>query len=150
MLVFCNLRVAHVGRVLWQLPIPQSAQIIQMMNSLTRIPSWIALHWRSGAVVAGVVGIAATCRWYLETDEVRGQRTQRRNKKELRALADRISTYGRNVHQRYPTGDVVVCERALAEQLRKRPDSVATALDLLLAEEKVQRAPLSGYWKLNV
>jgi len=101
-------------------------------------------------VVAGVVGIAATCRWYLETDEVRDQHAQRRNKKELRALADKISAYGRNVHQRYPTGDVVICERDLADQLRKRPDSVATALDLLLGEQKVQRAPLSGYWKLNV
>ena len=108
------------------------------------------LHWKSGAVVAGVVGIAATCRWCLETDKVRDQRAQRRNKKELRALADRISTYGRNVHQRYPTGDVVVSESDLAEQLRKRPDSIATALNLLLGEQKVQRAPLSGYWKLNV
>jgi hypothetical protein len=69
---------------------------------------------------------------------------------ERRALADKISTYGRNVHQRYPTRDVVVGERDLAEQLRKHPDSVATALDLLLGEQKVQRAPLSGYWKLNV
>jgi hypothetical protein len=121
-----------------------------MINSLARIPSWIALHWKSGAVVAGFVGIAATCRWCLETDGVRDQGAQRRNKKELRALADKISTYGRNVHQRYPTGDVVVSERDLAEQLRKRPDSVATALDLLLGEQKVQKAPLSGYWKLNV
>ena len=120
------------------------------MNSLIRLPSWIALHWKSGAAVAALVGIAATCRWYLEVDEVRDQRAQRRNQKELRALADKISTYGRNVHQRYPTGDVVICERDLAEQLRKRPDSVATALDLLLGEQKVQRAPLSGYWKLNV
>ena len=120
------------------------------MNSLTRSLSWIALHWKSGAVVAGVVGIAATCRWCLETDEVRDQRAHRRNKKELRVLADRISTYGRRVHQRYTTGDVVVSECDLAEQLRKRPDSVATALDLLLGEQKVQRAPLSGYWKLNV
>jgi hypothetical protein len=128
----------------------QSVQIILMINSLARIPSWIALHWKSGAVVAGVVGIAATCRWCLETDEARGQRAQRRNKKELRALADKISTYGRSVHQRYPTGDVVVSECDLAEQLRKRPDSVATALDLLLGEQKAQRAPLSGYWKLNV
>jgi len=86
----------------------------------------------------------------LETDEVRGQRAQRKNKKELRALADKISTYGRNVHQRYPTGDVVVGERDLAEQMRKRPDTVATALNLLLGERKVQRAPLNGYWKLNV
>ena len=120
------------------------------MNSLTRSLSWMALHWRSGAVVAGLLGIAAMCRRYLETDEVRDQRAQRRNEKELRALADKISAYGRNVHQRYPTGDVVICERDLAEQLRKRPDSVATALDLLLGEQKVQRAPLSGYWKLNV
>ena len=128
----------------------QSVQIILIINSLARIPSWIALHWKSGAVVAGVVGIAATCRWCLETDKVRDQRAQRRNKKELRALADRISTYGHNVHRRYPTGDVVVSECDLAEQLRKRPDSIATALNLLLGEQKVQRAPLSGYWKLNV
>src|SRR6267154_4094450 len=124
--------------------------LIQMMNSLARVPSWMALHWKSGAVVAGLVGIAAMCKWCLETDEVRGQRAQRKTIKELRALADRISAYGRNVHQRYPTGDVVVCERDLAEQLRKRPESVAIALDLLLGEQKVQRAPLSGYWKLNV
>jgi hypothetical protein len=69
-----------------------------------------------------------------------------RQQRDFAALADRISAY----RQRYPTGDVVVCERDLAEQLRKRPDSVATALDLLLGEQKVQRAPLSGYWKLNV
>jgi hypothetical protein len=128
----------------------QSVQIILVINSLARIPSWIAQHWKSGAVIAGVVGIAATCRWCLETDKVRDQRAQRRNKKELRALANRISTYGRNVHRRYPTGDVVVSECDLAEQLRKRPDSIATALNLLLGEQKVQRAPLSGYWKLNV
>ena len=121
-----------------------------MTNSLTRSLSWIALHWRTSAVIAGAVGIAATCKWCLETDKVRGQRAQRKTTTELRALADRISTYGRNVHQRYPTGDVVVSERDLAEQLRKRPDSVATALDLLLGEQRVQRAPLSGYWKLNV
>ena len=121
-----------------------------MMNSLTRLPSWIALHWKSGAVVAGFVGIAATCKWCLETDEVRDQRAQRKANKELRALADRISTYGRNVHQRYPTGDVVVSERDLAEQLRKHPNTVATALNLLLGEQKVQRAPLNEYWKLNV
>jgi hypothetical protein len=54
------------------------------------------------------------------------------------------------LHRRYSTGDVVVSECDLAEQLRKRPDSIATALNLLLGEQKVQRAPLSGYWKLNV
>src|SRR6202521_6375434 len=107
-----------------------------MVNSITRSLSWMALHWKSGGVVARLVGIAATCKWCLETDEVRDQRTQRRNKKDLRALADRISAYGRNVHQRYPTGDVFVCERDLAEQLRKHPSTIATALNLLLGKQK--------------
>ena len=47
------------------------------------------------------------------------------------------------------TGDVVVSDHDLAEQLRKRTDMVVTALNLLLNEQKVQRAPLRGYWKLN-
>ena len=59
-------------------------------------------------------------------------------------------SYGRNVHQRFPTGDVVVSEEDLAEQLRNRSDAVVTALNLLLNEQKVERAPLSGYWKLNL
>ena len=101
-------------------------------------------------MIAGAVGIAATCRWCLETDQARAQRAERKQKRELRALPDKISGYGRNVHQRYPTGDVVVGERDLAEQLRKRPDAVATALHLLLGERKVQKAPLNGYWKLTV
>ncbi len=130
--------------------LPISVPIIPMMNVQTRIVSWIASHWRTSAVIAcAAVGIAVTCRWYLETDEVRVQRARRKSKKELRALADRISIYGRKVHQRYPTGDVVVSERDLAEQLRKCPDAVATALNILLGERKVQKAPLSGYWKLQ-
>jgi DNA-binding GntR family transcriptional regulator len=86
----------------------------------------------------------------LEGDEARAKRAERNKKKELRSLAERISSYGHTVHQRYPTGDVIVSERDLAERLRKRPDAVVTALTLLLNEQKVQRAPLSGYWKLNV
>jgi hypothetical protein len=111
--------------------------------------SWIALNWWI-VLIACAVGIAATCRSCLETAEVRDQRARRKQKKELRALADKISNYGRDVHQCYPTGDVVVCERDLAEQLRKRPDALATALHMLLDERKVQKAPLNGYWKLNV
>jgi len=122
-----------------------------MMNSLTRGFSWIALHWRTSAEIAcATVGIAFTTRRCLETDEAQAQRGERNRKKELRTLADTIARYGRKVHQRYPTGDVVVSERDLAEQLRKRPDTVATALNLLLGEQKVQKAPLNGYWKLNV
>jgi hypothetical protein len=121
-----------------------------MINSLDRGFSWIASHWRTSAMIAGAFGIAATCRWCLETDKARAQRGERNRKKELRALADRISTYGRNVHKRYPTGDVVVSAHDLAEQLRKRPDAIAKALNILLGERKVQKAPLNGYWKLNV
>jgi DNA-binding GntR family transcriptional regulator len=86
----------------------------------------------------------------LESDGVRAKRAERNKNKELRSLAERISSYGQGVHQRYPSGNVIVSERDLAEQLRKRPDAVVTALNLLLNEQKVQRATLSGYWKLNV
>jgi len=119
------------------------------MNSLTRIPLWIASHWRTAAAATGGVGIAFTCRHYL-THTARAERAQRAKEREIRSLAERISGYGRKVHGRYPTGDVVVAESDLAIQLRKRPDRVGTALNLLLGEQKVQKAPLNGYWKLNV
>jgi hypothetical protein len=121
-----------------------------MMNPFTLIPSWMASHWRISTVIACSVGIAAACRICLETEPTKVQRAERNRKKELRTLADRISTYGRKIHQRYPTGDVVVNECDLAEELRKCPDAVATALTLLLDEHKVQKAPLNGYWKINV
>lgn len=104
---------------------------------------WIAL-------VISALGVAAICLRLLETNSVRVKRAERNKKKELRSLAERISSYGHTVHQRYPSGEVIVSERDLAEQLRKRPDAVATALNLLLGEQKVQRATLRGYWKLNV
>ena len=119
------------------------------MHYLQDVFSSVPLRWWA-ALIISVPGIAAICLRALETDGVRAKRAERNNKKELRSIAARISSYGHIVHQRYPTGDVIVCERALAEQLRKRPDAVATALDLLLSEQKVQRVPLRGYWKLNV
>ena len=121
-----------------------------MLNRLVRGTSWIASHWRISAAIASAVGIAVVGRSVLETEQAKAQRAEHKRKQELRTLADRISTYGGNVHQRYPTGDVVVSEGDLAGQFRKRPDAVATALNLLLGEQKVQRAPLNGYWKLNV
>ena len=119
------------------------------MHYLQDVLSSLSLHWWA-ALIISVPGIAAICLRALETDEVRAKRAERNKKKELRSMAQRISSYGHTVHQRYPTGDVIVSERDLAEQLRKRPEAVATALNLLLSEQKVQRAPLSGYWKLNV
>jgi DNA-binding transcriptional regulator YhcF (GntR family) len=86
----------------------------------------------------------------FETDEARAKSDERKRGKELRSLANKISEYAQGVHQRYPTGDVVVSVRDLAEQLGKRPDAVAKALNLLLREQKVQQAPLRGYWKLRL
>jgi hypothetical protein len=119
------------------------------MHYLQDVFSSVPLHWWA-ALIISVPGIAAICLRALETDGVRAKRAERNNQKELKSLAEKISSYGHIVHQRYPTGDVIVCELDLAEELRKRPDAVITALNLLLNEQKVQRAPLSGYWKLNV
>ena len=96
------------------------------------------------AVAVGVVSIRA-----FESAETKAKRLELKRQKELRALTERISAYARSVHKQFPTGDVVVSERDLAERLRKRTDMVVTALNLLLNEQKVQRAPLNGYWKLN-
>ena len=119
------------------------------MNFLTNVFSSMPLLWWA-ALIISALGIAAICLRVLESDGVRAKRAERNKKKELRSLAERISSYGQGIHQRYPSGDVIVSERDLAEELRKRPDAVITALNLLLNEQKVQRAPLSGYWKLNV
>ncbi len=115
------------------------------MHSLTNICLRIPFHWWF-VLISCAVGLAAIGTRALQTGESRAKRTERNKKKELRSLAERISVYAHRVHQRYPTGDVVVSERDLAEQLRKRPDAVVTALNLLLNEQK---APLNGYWKLN-
>jgi len=119
------------------------------MNFLTSVFSSISLRgWV--ALIVSVLGIAAISVRAFETEGARAKRAERNKKKELRSLAERISSYGHGVHQRYPTGDVIVSERDLAEQLRKRLDAVVTALNLLLNEQKVQRAPLNGYWRLNM
>src|SRR5437899_9721876 len=108
-----------------------------MMISLTRGISWIALHWRASAVIAcAAVGIAVTTRRCLETDEARFQREQRNRKEELRALADRISTYGRKVHQQYPTGDVVVSERDFSGTTSQAPRHCCHSPELALGRTK--------------
>ena len=119
------------------------------MHPLPDILSSLPLHWWVAFIIS-VLGITALFVRVLESDGARAKRAERIQKKELLSLAERISSYGQGVHQRYPTGDVIVSEQDLAEELRKRPDVVITALNLLLNEQKVQRAPLRGYWKLNV
>lgn len=119
------------------------------MHSFSDILSSLPLL-RWVALIISALGIAALCLRALEGDGVRAKRAERSKQKELRSLAERISSYGHTVHQRYPTGNVIVSERDLAEEFRKRPEAVTTALNLLLTEQKVQRATLRGYWKLNV
>src|SRR5689334_14708921 len=94
-------------------------------------------------LLASALGIAAAGLQAFESKETKAKRAELKNQKELRSLAERISTYAQIVHQQFPTGDVVVSERDLAERLRKRPETVITALNLLLNEQKVQRARLN-------
>jgi len=54
------------------------------------------------------------------------------------------------MQEKYPTGSVVVSEDDLAGALHRGPERIAKALGLLQSQQKVERAPLSGYWKLNV
>ena len=118
------------------------------MQSFKNFVASVSPQWALVAL-ASVVGIAVATVKAFESEESRARRAKLQKQKEVRALMQKISVYARRVHQQFPTGDVVVSEGDLAEQLRKRPDAVVTALNLLLNEQKVQRAPLSGYWKLN-
>ena len=111
--------------------------------SLMSLRSWVVL-------IVSLLGIAAISLRVMESDKARASRAARKSKEDLLSLTAKISAYGQSVHRRYPTGDVVVSERDLADQLRNRPEAIVTALNLLLNEQRVQRAPLSGYWKLNV
>jgi len=110
---------------------------------ISSIPHWFLI------ALASVLGIAAASIRAFEPKNTKQKRAEVRRQKELKTLAEKISAYGHTVHEQFPTGDVVVSERDLAEQLRKRPEAVVMALDRLLSEQKVQRAPLSGYWKLH-
>jgi hypothetical protein len=118
------------------------------MRSLTNLPSTMS-PLVLAAVLGSAIGIVAVSIRAFESDDAKTKRLEVKRQKEVRALTQKISTYARIVHQQFPTGDVVVSERDLAERLRKRTDMVVTALNLLLNEQKVQRAPLNGYWKLN-
>jgi hypothetical protein len=119
-----------------------------MTISFEFLLSWIALHWRVAVTVVLVLAAPLVVRG-LESEKTRNARAKRKQAQQLRALADKIVSHAKIVHQRFPTGDVIVSEADLAEQFRNSSDAVTTALNLLLDEQKVQRAPLNGYWKLN-
>ena len=114
------------------------------MNPLTRVPSWLADHWRGVALVACAIGAVAALRWNYDKDPERKARTQEKD------LAERISKYAREMQERYPTRCVVVSEHDLAGALHRTPEGIAGALGFLHSQQKVKRAPLAGYWKLNV
>ena len=114
------------------------------ISLFSSIPRW------SFIVLASALGIASASFRVLESDDSKTKRTELKRREELQSLAQKIATYGQKIHRQFPTGDVVVSEQDLAEQLRKRPEAVATALTFLLDQRKVERAPLGGYWKLNV
>jgi len=122
--------------------------IYAMMNSLTRIPSWATSHWRATAILAcATIGAIVTLRWSRDDNPGRSEQSR---EKDIQKLAEKISKYAHKTHAAYPTGDVIVSENDLATQLHRAPEKIATALCLLHSQQKVERAPLSGYWKLNV
>jgi hypothetical protein len=115
------------------------------------LPNLMVIHWRWWlSMLISAAGVIPACLRMFESEPARAKRLERKRQKDLRSLADEIASYGREMHRRFPTGAVVVSERDLAEQLRKRPDAVVTALHLLLNERKVERTPLGGYWRLHV
>ncbi len=118
------------------------------MQSFKTILSSVSTLWWF-VLLASTAGITALSVRAFESEEPKARRAELKRQRDLRLLAERISTYGKTVHRQFPTGDVVLSESDLAEQLRRRPEAVVTALNLLLNEQKVQRAPLNGYWKLN-
>ena len=121
-----------------------------MTHLLSSSASLFRTYWMWIVLISGAVGVSGTCVLALESHASRSKRMQRKRERQLRNLTVRISAYARDVNRRFPTGDVVVSEQDLAEQLHKRPDAVITALNLLLNERKVQRVSLEGYWKLDV
>src|SRR6185437_17172749 len=115
-----------------------------MLTSVpTRLPSWLAEHWRGSALTVCLAAAILALRLGREDE-------QQRQKKELEQLAEKIANYARETHKKFPTGDVVVSEEDLAGALHRSPVEVAKALRFLQDQQKVEHAPLAGYWKLNV
>src|SRR5579864_4700141 len=114
-----------------------------MLTSFTRIPSWFAEHWRGSALTVCLTAAVLALRLGREDEH-------QRQKKELEQLAEKIANYAKETHQTFPTGDVVVSEEDLAGALHRSPVKVAKALRFLQDQQKVEHAPVAGYWKLNV
>ena len=120
-----------------------------MTNLVHAIVQLIRQRWWLAAVVSSALCIATACVHMFESEATRQKRAEQKKKKDLRTLTDKIAHYGRNIRKQFPNGAVVVSERDLAEQLRKKSEAVVTALNLLLKEQKVQRTQSAGYWRLE-
>ena len=120
-----------------------------MTNLVHAIVQLIRQRWWLAAIISSALCIATACVHMFESEETRKKRAEQKTKKDLRALTDKIAHYGRNIRKQFPNGAVVISERDLAEQLRKKPDAVVTALNVLLKEQKAQRTQLAGYWRLE-
>ena len=119
------------------------------MNLIQNTVESLRNRWWLVAIASSAVGIAAVSLRLSESEAAREKRLHETKKKELQAIAHRISHYGKSVRERFPDGAVVVSEEDLAVRLRKRPDYVVSALNALLNEQKVERTPVNGYWRLN-
>jgi uncharacterized membrane-anchored protein YhcB (DUF1043 family) len=119
------------------------------MNLVQDTVEFLRNRWWIIAIASSAVGVAAVSLRLSESEAAREKRIQETKKKELRAIANRISHYAKSVRERFPEGAVVVSEEDLAAQLRKRPDYIVSALKALLSEQKVERTPLTGYWRLK-
>lgn len=119
------------------------------MNVVQDTLDLLRTRWWLVAAASSAVGIAAVVLRLSEAEDSRAKRVQETKRKELRATAARISDYARSVRKQFPDGAVVISEGDLATQLRKRPDCIVSALNALLREQKVERMPITGYWRLN-
>ena len=119
------------------------------MNLVQDTVEFLRARWWLALAVSSVVGVAAVSLRLSESEAAREKRIEESKKKELRAIGNRISHYAKSVRERFPDGAVVVSEEDLAAQLRKRPDYIVNALNALLKDQKVERMPLAGYWRLN-
>ena len=119
------------------------------MDPIQDSVDFLRARWWLVAIASSVVGIAAVSVRLSESEATRENRIQETRKKELRAIANRISHYAKSMRKQFPEGSVIVSEEDLAAQLRKRPDYIVSALNTLLNEQKVERTSLTGYWRLN-
>lgn len=118
------------------------------MNLIQDTVEFLRNRWWVVAIASSAVGVAAVALRLSESEAAQKKRIEENKKKELRAIAHRISHYAKSVRERFPDGAVVVSEEDLAAQLRKRPEYILSALNALLNERKVERTPVTGYWRL--